>query len=179
MIRARRLRWTSLVVLMVMSLVLGGQTVPLHEPPDRVGFPANYADTWEQVRQAYLPGRDKVITVFVNALAANVTAFEHVPYPAGSAVVAEWADPRKTEKGDVIRDEAGRVAKGQVTRVDVMRREPGYGAQYGADRAGEWEFASFRADGSALTLPDGSVACARCHRTAGAERDYIFAGRLP
>jgi hypothetical protein len=122
MTRARRLLWTSLLLLMVMSHVLGGQTAPLNEQRDRVGFPANYAGNLEQVRHAYLPGRDKLITVFVNALAAKVTALEQLPYPAGSAVVVEWADPRKTEKGDVIRDEAGRVAKGPVTRVDVMYR---------------------------------------------------------
>jgi hypothetical protein len=178
MIRARRL-WTSLLLLTAMSHVLGGQTTPLNVRRDRVGFPANYAGTLEQVRHAYLPGRDKIITVFVNALAAKVTELEQLPYPAGSAVVVEWADPRKTDKGDLIRDEAGRVAKGPVTRVDVMRREPGFGAQYGADRAGEWEFTSFHADGRAMTLPDGAVACARCHRSAGAERDYVFAGRFP
>jgi hypothetical protein len=145
---------------------------------DRVGWQADYASR-ELVRHTYLPARDKVITVFVNPQAAKVTTLEQEPYPAGSIIVFEWADPQKEATGQVLKDSAGKVLKGPITRIDVMRREPGYGAEYGEDRAGEWEFASYLPDGSAMALPDGAVACARCHKRAGTERDFVFAGRFP
>jgi hypothetical protein len=145
---------------------------------DRVGFVSDYARILEQVRHSYLAGRAKVITVYVNPAAGTVTLPEQRPYPAGSVIVFEWADPVKDPQGQVLRKADGSYAKGPVTRVDVMRREPGYGGAYGEHRAGEWEFASYLADGKSMALPDGGLACARCHRQAES-RDFVFAARFP
>jgi len=175
---SRVLRFLPLLPTMVLPLFAadGGATV---QPVDRVGWQADYASRFEQVRHAFLPARDKVITVFVNPAAATVTTLEQLPYPAGAVIVFEWADPQKDATGKPHQDADGKVLKGPITRIDVMRREPGYGADYGKDRAGEWEFASYFPDGRSMALPDGAVACARCHKGAGSERDFVFASRFP
>jgi len=48
---------------------------------------------------------------------------------------------------------------------------------YGASRAGEWEFASYRPDGSTLIPPDKAEHCAACHLNAGAGKDFVFRTR--
>ena len=101
------------------------------------------------------------------------------PYPAGSVIVFQWADPVKDAAGKISPDASGRFPQGKITRIDVMRHEPGYGAESGQDRAGDWECASYEPDGAAMTLPTGPWACARGHQRAGADRDFVFAGRFP
>jgi hypothetical protein len=78
-----------------------------------------------------------------------------------------------------MHDASSAPLKAEVARVDVMRREPGYGVAYGESRAGEWEFASYRPDGSTLLSPENSAACAACHLKAGAERDFVYRVRVP
>ena len=63
--------------------------------------------------------------------------------------------------------------------IDVMRREAGYGESYGERRSGEWEYASYRPDGSFLQPIEKSASCAECHQTASASRDFVFRGRFP
>lgn len=60
----------------------------------------------------------------------------------------EWRTALKDAAGQPILDGHGRLQKGGVVRLDVMRRERGYGESYGSDRTGEWEYASYRPDGS-------------------------------
>lgn len=175
---SRVVRFLSLLPTIVLPLLAADSGAPV-QSIDRVGWPADYASRFEQVRHTFLSAFDKVITVFVNPAAATVTTLEQLPYPAGAVIVFEWADPQKDATGKPHQDADGKVLKGPITRIDVMRREPGYGADYGKDRAGEWEFASYLPDGSAMALPDGAVACARCHKGAGSERDFVFASRFP
>lgn len=54
-----------------------------------------------------------------------------------------------------------------------MKRGKGFGAMYGDNRAGEWEFAGYKLDGWVVTSPKDSVACAACHRKVGAENDFV------
>ena len=59
---------------------------------------------------------------------------------------------------------------GEIARLDVMRKERGYGAAYGADKNGDWEYASYSPDGKLITDAAASLACAKCHLKAGAGR---------
>ena len=102
-----------------------------------------------------------------------------LPYPNGSVVVMEWATPRKAADGTPVTGADGLWEKGEVVRIDVMRREAGYGAAYGDKRAGEWEFASYKPDGSPFEPKIDAAACAACHRKPGTARDFVFRGRFP
>ena len=72
-----------------------------------------------------------------------------------------------------------------------MRKERGFGTEYGPIRNGEWEYVSYNPDGTFATTPAGSGACALCHLTgSGAaitnnlppingSNDYVFrAGQM-
>jgi hypothetical protein len=91
----------------------------------------------------------------------------------------EFAHGTRDGEGQLLHDPKGVPLKAEVSRIDVMRRERGYGEAYGESRAGEWEFASYRPDGSPLLAPADAVACAACHLKAGAERDFVYRIRMP
>jgi hypothetical protein len=138
-----------------------GLGVAAERGQDPVGHPAGY-QSFPQVRSIDRKQDPTHGTVFLNAAAAGVTTAGQ-PYPFGSVVIMEW---RKGGK------------EGEIARLDVMRKEKGYGAAYGADKNGDWEYASYSPDGKLLTDAAASLACAKCHLKAGAARDFVYAGRF-
>jgi hypothetical protein len=128
---------------------------------DPVGHPAGYK-SFEQVRSMDRPQEPTHGTVFLNTAAASITTAGQ-PYPYGSVLIMEW---RKGGKD------------GEVARLDVMRKERGYGNAYGADKNGEWEYASYSPDGKLVTDAAASLACAKCHLKAGAAKDFVYIGRF-
>jgi ketosteroid isomerase-like protein len=144
---------------------------------DRVGFPADYARNLRKVSDAVFNEKFGVSTVFTNELAASSPGFSQARYPNGSVIMMEFANPQRDGEGELLRDARGTPLKGEIVRIDVMRRGDGFGAAYGESRAGEWEFASYRPDGSTLTAPDKTAHCAACHRNAGADKDFVFRTR--
>ena len=128
---------------------------------DPVGHPAGYK-SFEQVRSMDRPQEPSHGTVFLNAPAASIKKAGE-PYPYGSVLIMEW---RKGGKD------------GEIARLDVMRKERGYGAAYGADKNGDWEYASYSPDGQLTTNAAQSLACAKCHLKAGAAKDFVYIGRF-
>jgi ketosteroid isomerase-like protein len=143
---------------------------------DRVGFPQAYRDRLKQLTEpTFNPKVGMVETAYGNEQAALVATAGKSPYPYGSVLVMEFAQVVKDSAGNPLRDSDGNAQRGEVLRVDVMRREPGFGEAYGKNRAGEWEFVSYRVDGSYSTPPARSASCAACHLgKAGAANDFVF-----
>lgn len=145
---------------------------------DRVGFPADYR-SFPVLRTTNVAQRQQLGTIHGNAAAAGVNDLAGLPYPNGSVLVMEWALPVKGAEGAPVAGANGLWQRGEVVRVDVMRRQPGFGADYGDKRAGDWEFASYRPDGQPFEPAIDAAACAGCHRAATAARDFVFRGRFP
>jgi hypothetical protein len=134
----------------------------------------DYATSLRRVGDALFDEKFGVTTVFVNELAGSVAGFSQERYPDGSLIVMEFAEPQRDGEGELMRDARGQPLKAKVQYLAVMRRVAGFGDVYGAERAGEWEFSTYRPDGSALMAPEQAVNCASCHRKAGAERDFVY-----
>jgi uncharacterized protein (TIGR02246 family) len=146
---------------------------------DRVGFPRDYRSDLKLLSVSAREAEPSVMTAYGNALAASGMASGSVAYPYGTVFAMEFAHGVRDGEMQLMRDESGTPLKADVARVDVMRRERGYGEAYGDSRAGEWEFASYRPDGTTLIAPENAGACAACHRKAGAERDFVYGLRVP
>lgn len=146
---------------------------------DRVGFPRDYRTALKLLSVAEKQGEPSITTAYGNDLAGSVTSASQLPYPYGTVIAMEFAHGVRDGEGQLMHDASGAPLKADVARVDVMRRERGYGVAYGESRAGEWEFASYRPDGSTLLSPENSAACAACHLKAGAERDFVYRVRVP
>jgi len=161
----------------VASLVFLGLFITgaaLAQIPDRVGLPTD-VKTFAIVRTFFSEKEQLWGTVFANPAAASIQESGQRPYPFGSVFVVEWRSGAKDAAGKPVPD----PEKGTVARIDVMRREKGFGESYGESRAGEWEFAQYLADGSPRMAPERTSSCAACHRKAGAERDFVYRGRFP
>jgi hypothetical protein len=180
--RARGLEFVCLIVgLSAMPLLAQekageGQTAPA---TDRVEFPRDYAMWFHVLRRVERAEKQQIVTVYGNDRASSVKAGGDLPYPYGSVIVMETAGALKDEQGNARRDEKGHLLRGDVAGLHVMRREKGFGEAYGKHRSGEWEYVEYRADGSYITPPRKSFACAECHVKAGADRDFVYRGRLP
>lgn len=140
---------------------------------DRVGFPRDYASSLQLAGVATGKSSPEIMTTYVNALAASVTRVDQLPFPNGSVIAMEFANASRDGEGQVLRDAQGQPVKGEIVRVDVMRRGAGFGESYGEARAGEWEFASYRPDGATLVTPDKAAHCAACHRKVGPGKDFV------
>ena len=118
-------------------------------------------------------------TTYVNSLAATVRNIGQIPYPNGAVMVMEYALSLKDGEGELLRDSQGALLKGEVVRVDVMRRGRGFGEPYGDKRAGDWEFSSYRRDGSALIAPDNGVALRRLPSQCRCRQGFRLPLRAP
>jgi len=144
---------------------------------DRVGFPGDYHAGLSIQGASIADAKSSLTTVFANPLAVSVSPSSRLQYPNGSIILMEFADPQRDGEGQVLHDARGQPLKGAVAHIDVMRRGAGYGEIYGERRAGEWEFASYRPDGTTLVAPGDAAHCAGCHRNAGADKDFVFRKR--
>jgi hypothetical protein len=153
------------------------------DPPapavDRVGFPKDYREKYTVLRRVERPEKRQVVTVYGNEPAASVRRTEDLPYPYGSILVMETAGTPTDPRGKPGPEAKGHLREGPVVGLHVMRREKDFGAAYGPNRTGEWEYVEYRPDGSYITPPQRSHACAECHLKAGRERDFVYRGRLP
>jgi len=120
---------------------------------DRVGFPEGYREKLRVLRTSEKPDKQEVKVIYGNEAAAGA---KDGVYPYGSLLVME---SRK---------------QGAVTVLHVMRKERGFGEAYGPNRTGEWEYTEYKPDGSYITPPQKSEACASCHVKAGAAKDFVY-----
>lgn len=146
---------------------------------ERVKFPADYQTTFHVTRTANKIEKTLLGTIYANDVAAAVEKTEQLPYPIGSVIVMEWAEPQRAADGSLLTDADGLWRKGRIVRVDVMERGAGYGEGYGDKRSGEWAFASYRPNGDCIQPSATAASCAECHRKAGPSRDFVFRGRFP
>ena len=169
----------SLLSIFVLALsALAGETNSPAPAEDRVGFPKDYARTFEVLRTVSREEGKKVVTVYGNAPAASVTNRAQLPYPNGSVLVMETASTLKDADGKPLTGSGGALQKEKILGLHVMRRGKDFGAAYASKRSGEWEFVEYRADGSHITPPQKSASCAECHIKAGAEKDFVYKGRF-
>lgn len=147
-------------------------------PPDSTGLPSRYSVRLAQLGVDIGTQDELVHTVFANDLAVSVRTARQLPYPDGAIIIMEFARPVLDADGKP-RLEEGRPVKGDVQRIDIMRRVANPGAFYGDDAAGHWEFSEFAPDGKVLIAPQHARSCAACHRKAQ-DTDFVFrARRLP
>jgi Cytochrome P460 len=166
-----------LLAALAATVLAAGEDPPAPDV-DRVGFPRDYRETFTVLRRVNREEKQQVVTVYGNRAAATVERADQLPYPYGSIIAMETASALKDDRGKPQLDDEGHYRAGPVSGLHVMRREKGFGEAYGKNRTGEWEYAEYRADGTYITPPRRSFACAECHTKAGAKRDFVYRGRF-
>jgi plastocyanin len=142
---------------------------------DRVGFPEGYQSAYQTFFVLDRPDNKQVRVIYANDKAA---AAKPGDFPYGSILVMETYRAQEDEAGNVVLDDNGRYQRDTLTGIFLMRKEPGFGAAYEANRSGEWEYVAFRPDRTYSTPARNSAPCAVCHTDAGGTRDWVFRANL-
>lgn len=170
----RTQRMVSAMVWLAATMVGQGQAPPA-PTVDRVGFPADYKN-WGVLYVFDRPDTRQVRTIYANAPVFTVTADKQHEYPYGSVLVMEtWAAVRDAA-GVPVLDKDGRYQRDPAATptLFVMRKEKGFGMEYGPNRNGEWEYVAYRPDGTHQTPPQNTASCAICHLQAGQGKDWVM-----
>lgn len=147
---------------------------------DRVGFPEDYQTKFHLWFVYDRPDTRQVRSIYANDVANSVTADTQFNYPYGSVLVMETHTALRDASGNPVLDENGRYQKDPAATptIFVMRKERGFGADYGPNRTGEWEYVAYRPDRSFQTTPQASGNCAICHRGSNQAQDWVFRADL-
>ncbi len=142
---------------------------------DDVRFPASYATDFVQYHDIDKPNMKRGHTLrkfFINkdALAA-VKAGK--PLPSGTVIIREdWFVKQDAQKNPA-KGANGRFVATSKKGVEVMEKRDGWGASYPASkRNGNWEYASFKPDGS-RNAKANIGRCFGCHMKVKG-KDFVF-----
>jgi plastocyanin len=140
---------------------------------DRVGFPDNYPTEFKLLFIFNRPDRRLLRIICGNEIASQRQAGEMFDY--GSVLLMITYSAQLDENRQPILDDNGYYIGESLVGLNVQRKAPSFGEAYGAERAGEWEFVAYNADGTIQVAPEDSSFCAACHRSdAGESVDYTF-----
>ena len=146
------------------SLFNIGKTQQLPAPTvDRVGFPTDYQSTFMKLYTFDNYQNRQIRVVWANPTAASVRPNIVYNFPYGSIILFESYSVQEDANGEPILGANGRFMPNQLTTIFVMRKEQGFGVDYGLIRNGEWEYVAYKPDGSYSTPPSGTGSCAACH----------------
>ena len=177
----------SVMLCLAASIFFVGYAQSLPAPTvDRVGFPTGYKDTFHLLYTFDNYQNRQIRKVYGNDAAASVSPGQVFNFPYGSIILFESYTVQENSAGEPVLDANGRFIPANLTTIFVMRKEPGFGTDYKELRNGEWEYGSYRPDGTTATAPSGTGSCALCHltggslslsaasRNVGAQWDYVF-----
>jgi len=140
--------------------------------PDRVLFPKDYAKDFAlySVIDRFDQKRARFMYINKPALAA---AKAGAPLPDGVVVVMEVREIELDAAGDPVLDDKGRMKPTPITASAVQEKRKGWGEAIPADiRNADWDYAAFKADGSA-NAEVKLEPCFTCHLTRK-DRDFTF-----
>jgi plastocyanin len=168
-------------------LLIGQGPAPLPgTSTDRIGFPQNYQTTFKKLYTLDNNQNRQIRTIWANDVAQTVSPAQPWNFPYGSVLIFESWAPQLDDSGNPVLDDGGRFIPTDLQTIFVMKKDHGFGTEYGAIRNGEWEYVSYNPDGTFATPPSGSGACAICHLTGSsqpltaglpamnAKNDYVF-----
>ncbi len=156
--------------------IVAHSQMPSAPTVDRVLFPTGY-QSWQVLYTLDRPDSPQIVVVYGNDLAASVVRGGEYDYPEGSILVAETSQVMKDSQGNPLLDSNGRFVKMGATYtggINVMRKGPGFGVDYGANRNGDWAYTAYHTDGTFQTPPQASAFCAQCHLQVGTGTDFVF-----
>jgi plastocyanin len=175
----------GVVLSLATGLVLISQAPP-GTSMDRIGFPQNYQTTFKKMYSLDNNQNRQIRVIWANDVAQTVNPNQPWNFPYGSILLFESYAPQLNDAGDPVLDDNGRFIPTDLQTIFVMKKDQGFGAEYGPVRNGEWEYVSYNPDGSYATPPSGTGACALCHLQASSAslssnlppsngtNDYVF-----
>src|SRR6266581_5336612 len=154
----------GVLLLPATGFVLIGQAPTLPgSSADRIGFPSSYKSTFKQLYVLDNNQNQQVRAIWANDVAQTVDPNQPWNFPNGSILLFEDYPTVPDANGNPTLDADGRFVRGPLRTIFAMKKDKGFGAEYGPIRNGEWEYVSYLPDGTFATAPANSGACALCH----------------
>ncbi len=162
LLTAKREAITMLKILSIISAVSIFLAPAAHGDDAKISFPTDYASSFTNYLSLdRTQNPDQIIRLFGNEQAMQGPGPDgKLPY--GSVLVAEIYKAKKDADGNVLTSALGRRIRDQLALIAIMQREPGWGEEHPAAlNNGNWEFATFKPDGS--VAEKDLNACRACH----------------
>jgi plastocyanin len=154
--------------------VLGGMTAAkVFAGPEQIAFPHGF-EKWQ--RYAVVDRHDtKQYRELYTSPEVVKAVREGKPIPNGTVLVMAIFAAKPDDKGVPVRDDKGRFIKDKPIAVTVMEKRAGWGASVPeAWRNGDWQYASFMADGKPNEKANAGIkACFECH-LPHAKQDFVM-----
>ena len=132
-------------------------------------LPAGYRGWSKFLSDVQRPDAKQVREIYVNPIGSR--AIHGQPFPEGTVFVMENYAAREDAEGGLLKGSDGMLVKGDLLRVFVMGKQPGWGeAAPPGLRNGDWLYAAYDADGTRAT--EDLNACRACHLPVAAQ-DYV------
>jgi plastocyanin len=157
-------RRISLLISGICAIGTGIMAASSSAGPEKITFPGGW-EKWERYGIV-----DRHDTKQYRELYAKPEIVKAVragkPIPDGTVLVMAIYSAELDEKGEPVKDGNGRFKKGKPVGVTVMEKRQGWGVEYPAEmRNGNWEYASFLADGKPNEKANAGIkACFACHK---------------
>ena len=158
--------------LLALTLTTGLITATAWGDPSQIKFPQDYRNTFTNYLSLdRTQNDDQIIRLFANDKAMQGPDAEgKLPY--GSVLVAEIYKAKKDADGAVVLSQLGRRIRDKFALVAVMERAEGWGEDYPEGlQNGNWDFATFKPDGS--PAEKDLNACRACHAPL-TETNHLF-----
>lgn len=148
--------------------VLDGAATP---PVDgALAAPADYRSWPVFLADIQRPDAGQVRDIFVNPVGYAAEAGS--AFPDGTKFVMELYAARKAADGSLLRSEDGTLVKGELLKLFVMGKGPGWSASVAPQlRTGDWVYAAWLPDLKS-PAPDSLAGCRGCHLPQ-AQADYV------
>ena len=129
---------------------------------DQIKYPQDYRSSFTNYLSLdRTQNPDQIIRLFANNIAMQGPGADgKLPY--GSVLVAEIYKAKKDANGEVLTSQLGRHMRDKLALIAVMQRGEGWGESYPDGlRNGNWDFATFKPDGTSADKDLNS--CRACH----------------
>ena len=137
--------------------------------PEHVHLPEGYQSTFTHYETRNRVNGKQVAVFYANQAAVDSASSGN--YADGSTVIMEIYKTIPGEDGKPLVGEDGVFQKGKFAAIGVMEKQSQWSEQYPAnERAGNWGFAIYKADGS---IKENNLDCASCHLPLKSD-DFLF-----
>lgn len=142
-------------------------------PPKKdgeLGIPANYKSWPKFLSEVQRADAKQVREIYMNPLSR--TSARGAPFPDGTVFVMENYAAQTLPDGTLKTGADGKLVKGELLRVFVMGKNPGWGQDVIESlRNGNWIYSSYTASGA--KGPEDPVTCRACHAPLTATKDFV------
>jgi len=148
----------------IAATCVGASAMALAAGPEDIKFPADYAK-WEKYAVVDRYDNKQYRELYTSPEAVQAVRAGK-PIPDGTVIVMAINAAKVDAQGAPVKDANGRFVKDKLSAVTVMEKRKGSGAAVPEEwRNGDWQYASFTADGKPNAEANANIkACFQCHK---------------